>query len=84
MVIIFSWATDYEYSYHGRPLGIVKEQRDVIEILDLASDGLSKEYGSNIVIDPESDITFRPVVSSGREIDDQDTVLKRLTYMGEN
>lgn len=83
MVIVFSTATDYEYSYHGRALGIVKEQRDVIEILDLASDELSKEYGTNIVIDPESDITFRPVVSSGREIDDQDTVLKRLTYMGE-
>ena len=83
MVIIFSWATDYEYSYHGRPLGIVEEQRDVIEILDLASEELSKEYGSSIVIDPETDITFRPVTSYGKEIDNQDTVLKRLTYMGE-
>jgi len=83
LVVIFSWATDYEYSYHGRPLGIVKEQRDVIEILDLVSDELSKEYGSNIVIDPETDITFRPVASYGREIDNQDMVLKRLTYMGE-
>ena len=83
MVIVFAWATDYEYSYHGRPLGVVKEQRDVIEILDLVSDELSKEYGTNIIIDPENDITFRTVVSSGREIDDQDTVLKRLTYMGE-
>lgn len=83
LVMIFSWATDYEYSYHGRPLGIVAEQRDVIEILELASEELSKEYGSSINIDPETDITFRPVVSSDREIDDQDTVLKRLTYMGE-
>lgn len=82
-VIIFSVATDYEYSYHGRALGIVKEQRDVLEILDLASEELSKEYGSNITIDPETDITFRPVVSYGREIDNQDTVLRRLTYMGE-
>ena len=82
-VIIFSWATDYEYSYHGRALGIVEEQRDVIEILELASEELSKEYGSNIIIDPETDITFRPVVSSGKEIDNQDTVLRRLTYMGE-
>lgn len=83
MVIVFAWATDYEYSYHGRALGIVKEQRDVIEILELAGDELSKEYGTNIVIDPENDITFRTVVSYGREIDNQDTVLKRLTYMGE-
>lgn len=82
-VTIFSFATDYEYSYHGRPLGVVEEQRDVIEILELASEELSKEYGSSIVIDPETDISFRPVVSSDREIDDQDTVLRRLTYMGE-
>ena len=82
-VMIFSWSTDYEYSYHGRALGIVEEQRDVIEILELASEELSKEYGSSINIDPETDITFRPVVSSGKEIDNQDTVLKRLTYMGE-
>lgn len=83
LVVIFSWATVYEYSYHGRPLGVVEEQRDVIEILELASEELSKEYGSNITIDPDTDITFRTVVSSGKEIDDQDTVLKRLTYMGE-
>lgn len=82
-VIIFSVTTDYEYSYHGRALGIVKEQRDVLEILELASEELSKEYGSNITIDPDTDITFRPVVSYGKEIDDQDTVLRRLTYMGE-
>ena len=83
LVVVFSWATAYEYSYHGRPLGVVEEQRDVIEILELASEELSKEYGSSITIDPDTDITFRPVVASDREIDDQDTVLKRLTYMGE-
>ncbi len=83
MVAVFSWATDYEYSYHGRALGIVEEQRDVIELLDLASEELSKEYGTNIVIDAEEDITFRAVTSYGKEIDTQDKVLQRLTYMGE-
>lgn len=79
----FGWATDYEYSYNGRPLGIVKEQKDVLEILELASEELSQEYGSNIVIDPDTDITFRPVISYGKEIDTEDDVLRRLTYMGE-
>ncbi len=83
MVIIFAWATDYEYSYHGRPLGIVEEQRDVIEILELASEELSKEYGTNIQIDAEEDISFRVVTSYGKEVDNQDKVLQKLTYMGE-
>ncbi len=83
IVGVFAWATDYEYSYNGRPLGIVKEQSDVLEILDIVNDELSLEYGSNIEINPETDITFRPVVSYGKEIDDSDTVLKRFTYMDE-
>ena len=83
MVGIFASTIDYEYSYNGRALGVVKEQRDVLEILDLISTELSHEYGSNITIDPETDITFRPVISLGKEIDDADTVLKRFTYMGD-
>ena len=83
MVAIYASSTDYEYSYNGRALGIVSEQRDVLEILDLISEELSPEYGSNISIDADSDITFRPVISIGKEIDDPDTVLKRFTYMGD-
>ena len=79
----FAFTTGYEYSYNGRALGIVKEQKDVLEILDLASEELSQEYGSNIQIDPKQDITFRTVVSYGKDIDSEDDVLKRLTYMGE-
>ena len=83
MVAIYASSTDYEYSYNGRALGIVSEQRDVLEILDLISEELSHEYGSNISIDADTDITFRPVISIGKEIDDADTVLKRFTYMGD-
>ena len=83
IAIAFALTTGYEYSYNGRPLGIVKEQKDVVEILELASEELSQEYGSNIVIDPEEDITFRTVVSYGKEVDTEDDVLRRLTYMGE-
>ena len=83
IVGVFAWATDYEYSYNGKPLGIVKEQSDVLEILDIVSDELSMEYGTSIEIDPETDITFTPVVSYGRQIDTSDQVLRRFTYMDE-
>ena len=83
MVVGFAMATGYEYSYNGRVLGIVREQSDVLDILELASEELSQEYGSNIEIDPEGDIEFRTVVSYGKEVDTQDDVLRRLTYMSE-
>ncbi len=83
VITVFASAVDYEYAYNGRALGIVREQRDVLEILEMVSEELSLEYGSNIVINPETDITFKPVISYGKDIDDADTVLKRFTYMGD-
>jgi len=80
---IFAWGTDYEYSYNGRVLGYVEDQSDVVDVLDIVSEELSLQYNSNIVIDPETDIEFRPVVSYGKELDDSDTVLRRFTYMTE-
>ena len=83
VIAVFASAVDYEYAYNGRALGIVREQRDVLEILEMVSEELSLEYGSNIAINPETDITFKPVISYGKDIDDADTVLKRFTYMGD-
>ncbi len=76
-------AIDYTYSYNGRALGVVKEQSDVLGVLDLVSDELTREYGSVIAIDPETDITFTPVISAGMEIDTPDAVLQKFTYMGD-
>ncbi|MBR5740308.1 MAG: hypothetical protein IKX81_03325, partial [Firmicutes bacterium] len=80
---VFMSAIDYTYSYHGRTLGIVKEQSDVLDVLDLVSDGLTKEYGSTITIDPDKDISFTPIISAGKEIDKPDTVLQKFIYMGD-
>jgi len=41
------------------------------------------EYGSNIEINPETDIEFRAVFSDGKEIDEVDDVLRKFTYMGD-
>lgn len=83
VIALGSSMTDYQYSYNGKTLGIVKDQQDVLEILELVSEELSQEYGSSITIDPESNITFERVFSYGKQIDDADTVLKRFTYMGD-
>ena len=83
IALAIALTTGYQYSYNGRPLGIVREQKDVLEILELASEELSQEYGSNITIDPAKDITFKRIVSYGKSVDTEDDVLRRLTYMGE-
>ena len=82
-VILYASAIDYEYSYNGRTLGVVREQKDVTAILGLISDQLSKEYGADIKIDPGTDIEFKPVITYGKQKDSPDTVLKRFTYMGD-
>jgi len=64
VVVLFSYATGYEYSYNGKHLGYVKNQEDVTKVLDLVSEELSKEYGSNIQINEDSDITFTDAVTS--------------------
>ncbi len=82
-IFLFAHAIDYSYSYNGRMLGTVKEQGTVLEILDLVSEELTQEYGLPIAINAESDITFKPVLSFGKELDTPDTVLRKFTYMGD-
>ena len=83
IVYCIASAVDYSYAYNGRTLGIVKEQRDVLGILDMISEELTQEYKSPIAIDGDEDITFTPVISYGKEIDEADAVLKKFTYMGD-
>lgn len=42
MVALFNHFTGFEYSYNGRALGYVKNQEDVLKILDLVSDELTR------------------------------------------
>jgi murein DD-endopeptidase MepM/ murein hydrolase activator NlpD len=81
VLAIYNYALAYEYSYHGRVLGYVKNQDDVIKVLNLSNDELSKARNVKINIVPGEDITFKRVVSLHNNIDSDDTVLKRLTYL---
>jgi len=81
VLAIYNYGTAYEYSYHGRMLGYVKNQEDVIKVLDLTSSELSKEHGAKVNIEVGEDITFRRAVAIRKDIDNADMVLKRLTYL---
>jgi murein DD-endopeptidase MepM/ murein hydrolase activator NlpD len=78
---LFNYATGYEYSYHGKVLGVVKDQEDVFSVLDVVSKQLSEVHDVNISIGQTSDIQFRKVVTVNRDIDNMEEVLNRLTYM---
>ncbi|MGN0710195.1 MAG: peptidoglycan DD-metalloendopeptidase family protein [Anaerovoracaceae bacterium] len=80
-VSVFNYCTAYEYAYNGRTLGMVKKQEDVLRIVDILSEQLSKEHNAEISIDRDEDITFKRVFAVNKNIDDTEQVLKRLTYM---
>ena len=78
---LFNYATGYEYSYHGKVLGVVDDQEDVYSVLEVVSDQLSKEHSVNVALGQQEDIQFRKVVTVNRDVDDMEQVLNRLTYM---
>lgn len=76
-----SYVSAYEYSYNGRVLGVVKNQEDVLKLLDVVTEKLTKEYNAEVKIDKNLDIDFNRVISVNREVDISEEVLKKLTYM---
>ena len=81
MFSVFNDNLVYSYSYNGRQLGYVEREDDVIKILDLAGEALSEQTNSNVEIVPYENVTFTTVSAANKDVDDIDTVLKRLTYM---
>lgn len=83
LTVAYGSVIDYEYSYNGQVLGIVNDQNEVVDILDLVSEGLSEEYDALVTIEAGRDISFKPVVSINKDIDKADDVLRKLSYLGE-
>ncbi len=85
MVIMgaFNVVTAYEYSFNGKPLGVVAEQQDVTEIMEVVNIQLAKEHDANIQLstNDSSGIEFRRVAASGVHVQTPDEVLTTLTYM---
>ena len=57
--LVIGHITAYEYMYNDKVLGIVKNQKDVYDIIDTIGDKLTYAYGAEITIDKEKDISFR-------------------------
>ena len=83
VVALFSFTTGYSYSYNGRLLGYIQNQEEVLKVLNLVSDELSREYGTSIEIDKDKDIKFKIAYIMDKDIDDVNDVLKRFTYMSD-
>ena len=83
VVALFSYATGYSYTYNGRHLGYIRDQEEVLKVLSLVSDELSREYGTSIEIDKEKDIKFKRTYILDKDVDDVNDVLKRFTYMSD-
>lgn len=81
VAVIIGNLTAYEYMYNGKVLGIVDNQKDVYNTIDMIGDKLTLAYGAEIQIDPMDDISFRKVVGTHLTIDDKDDVLNNFTYL---
>lgn len=80
--VIFNHFTVYEYAYNGRPIGYVRNQETVSDILGVASEGLSESNkDSRIKFAANDNITFKKTTSAQKDLDDSDAVLNKLTYM---
>ncbi len=73
----------YEYMYNGEVLGVVKNQKSVYSAVNLIGDKLSKEYGAEIKIDKDENISFRRVLGFNLSADNDDEILNTFTYLSE-
>lgn len=81
LLLVFEHFTVYEYAYNGRTLGYVKSQDAVTNILEVAGQKLSGENNINIKFKANDNVTMKKVAASGKDVDNADQVLNKLTYM---
>lgn len=71
----------YEYMYNGKVLGVVKNQDDVYQTIDVIGSKMGDAYGTQIEIDKEHDISFNRVIAMDHNVDSTDDILNSLSYM---
>ena len=79
--LVIGHITAYEYMYNDKVLGIVKNQKDVYDIIDTIGDKLTYAYGAEITIDKEKDISFRKVMGFDLKLDGKEDILNQFTYL---
>ena len=84
MLVVFDKFTVYEYAYNGKVLGYVKAQEEVTNVLSVAGEQLNEvntDSTQEIEFVANDNISFKRVVSSGKDTDDADTTVNKLAYM---
>ena len=81
LLLVFDHYTVYEYSYNGRVLGYVRSEDTVVDLLDVASEGLSVNSDVSFAFTANDNVTFRRVALANHDLDTSDQVLNKLTYM---
>ena len=79
--VFVSSLSAYEYSYHGKTLGKVRNKEVVYRTVDVLGDKLSAQAGMDVSFDVERDIEFKQVYGFRMDIDSSDEVLDTITYM---
>ena len=77
----FNYVTGYEYAYNKRVIGVVKNQEELLALVDIINEQLSKEHEAMITIDKNKHISFKRVFIMGKDVDNQEKALRKLTYM---
>jgi len=81
VAVIISSMTFYEYYYHGKLLGVVRNKEDVYKTIEALGDKLSEASGANVSLDIERDIDFQMVRGANYEASTSEDILNTLTYM---
>lgn len=81
MLLVFEHFTAYQYAYNGRVLGYVKDQNDVVNVLDVAGNKLSSSNKANIKFTANDNVTMNKVAVFNKDMDIPDQVVNKLTYM---
>ena len=79
--VIISSMTFYEYYYHGKLLGVVRNKEDVYKTIEALGDKLSEASGANVSLDIERDIDFEMVRGANYVASSNEDILNTLTYM---
>lgn len=83
ILAVFDRFTVYEYAYNGKVLGYIKNQEDIIDVLDIAGTKMTENNSGEgeIAFIANQNVTFNLVDARGKSIDDADIAVNKLVYM---
>ena len=83
ILAIFDAFTVYEYSYNGKLMGYVRNQEDVMDVLEIAGTKLTENNPgrAEVVFTANQNVTFNVVDGRGKSTDTSDVAVNKLVYL---